>query len=256
MSVLIDAYGEYIALNNNSKWMWTPVTENRALSFMYYSTDTPDASQEVNVVFRNHNGDRGLQVQIYYTGSMGLTILATLFTNGYTITGYFYAANLQTVITESAWHSIVVNLSSSGNCSCYVDKQSQTVVYQNWASIGQITDPYMNWINHNVRVDGNYRLAHWAWFDKNLSINEIAGLHEDPMTAVKSSLASNCMAYFPMDEGTGTTIYDKTTAFTATDGILTDGPTWDMNPPLAKQGGLYIPQRPIIRPAPIKHLGI
>jgi hypothetical protein len=225
MAVRIDAATECVALVDNAKWTFTPVTNDRAFSCFYRPTTLPPANGNYHILGYFYSAANKLQ--IVFTNNGGTLVLVAMVNNAAWATiGAFYSVWTPTI---NNWYHVVMNLGANDACSIYAGGVSQTVYYTSWDDTTEINPSTIQICGSGGADSGFGDLAHVAWWDKKLSLAEIVNIRNYPWQAMTNV---NCMAYFPLDEGSGTLANDRIAhgSYTPTNGTLTNSPTWVNDP--------------------------
>lgn len=233
MAVLIDANTEHIAIADDNKWHWTPVTQERALSLWWKSSSIPNSDAEVQWFLKiDDTSGPGVLAGIY--NNLGTNVLSVfIFDSEWDVVGYFYHAWSPSTNT---WYHIVLNIGADAACDVLVDGSSLgACTYVSWDDDTAL-DPDQRFISEGVSVDDDFTAAHCAWWGDKLTADEINNIRWNPWWACGHP---DLLCYFPLDELTGTNARDfsESSGQTATDGTLTNGPTWADDPPVMMQTG-------------------
>lgn len=220
MPVLIDSNTECISIADNSKWDFTPVTQNRALSIRWRSSSIPSNDGEYQVLFQLANFGSGNSLQIVLYNSSGTNyLMVQVLNSAASPIGYFYAPFSPSLNT---WYHLVFNISSSGNNEIWINKSQQSETESGWDDNTQITPAYIL-ISNGSAITGNMTIAYLSWFGDNLTSVEISNLYDNP-TCMDSD--SNILCSIPFNEGVDVTANDVQTVATQTNGTLVSSTTW------------------------------
>lgn len=224
MGLLIDAGTEYVSIAYNAKWTFTPVSYTRTIALWWKTTSLPNAANEYQVFFSaSQDGGNKYQCGIIHNGSANL-LFGWIRNASWSAIGYFTCA-LPTVVSGT-WYHIVFVFGSGATCKIYWNGAAQTVTPLSWDDAETI-DPTSITLGDGAGVYDTMTLAHFAVFSDELTSAEVAAHRTNPWAAPADP---NCICFMPLDEGQGVTARDRSA--TATDGTLTNSPTWVANPPL------------------------
>ena len=126
-----DSNSEYISLSDTDTWTWTPVSQDRTLSFWYYPTALPTVNGNPFQFLVTSVAPGNRYEVVYLRRSAAPTsALAFLITdNSWSYIGYFYFEGTPTL---STWYHITFVASSSGNNKFYVNGTELSVIEGSW----------------------------------------------------------------------------------------------------------------------------
>lgn len=230
MAVYFNASADYISIADNAKWTLTPVTDDKALSLKYKSSSIPNVDTEYQCLLLLSNGSGNKLQIILYNNSGVNTLMIMTRDSGWVVTGYFYAVWSPSVNTE---YDIVINLGADSACNIYIDGVSQSLTYGTWSDNTEINPTILRFGTDGATINDNTTLSHVAWWDDKLTQDEVDILRWNPRWCLGHP---DLLAYFPCDEGSGTTCRDHSASSgqTVTDGTFNGTPTWVDDPPIMK----------------------
>lgn len=230
MAVYFDSSADYISIADNAKWTLTPVTDDKALSFKYKTSSLPDADGEYQVFINiDEGGGNKLQFALVYTGGQ-LALVCSMQDSGWNTIGYFYSIWTPSVNTE---YDIVFNTGANNACDIYINGISQSLTYGGWVNDVEINPTSLRFGGDGVTIFDNITISHFTWWNDKLTQDEVNMLRWNPWWCMGHP---DLLAYFPMDEGSGTICRDhsESSGQTATDGTFNGTPTWADDPPIMK----------------------
>lgn len=226
MSVLFNGATQIISIADNAKFTFAPVTDTRTFSVYWKSTSLPNANGEYQVLFLMNNAS-GNKIQFAVANNAGTNlIIATVHDVAFATLGAFYS--LLPSVTSDTWYHIVFGLSTNNNCFIYWEGVSQTVYYSSWDDTTSI-NPTSITINNGFAIYDNMTISHVTWLTGLLTVQQILDIKSNPYLLDDNS---TCLLHLPLLDGTGTTAYDYQTQNTATNGTLTNSPTWSDSEPI------------------------
>ena len=224
--LLFDAAADYIEIASGSKWNFTPGNE-RAWSFrLRTGSSLPDSDTEYQSYHLIWDTDIALLQVVAYNNS-GVLLFGVMYRTG---SGGFPTASGHALCVApfaiNTNYHVVVNLPAAiENTAIYVDGELQTITtslaYQVSTSI--VTDA--NRISDGIGLTGSFQISHLSVHNAVLDSDERTALASDPYACLKFD---NLLAYFPVNETSGVTIYDRTAS--PANGTLNGTPTWQTNP--------------------------
>ena len=174
-----------ISFSDNAAWTWTPVTQDRTLSFWYYPTSIPtDAAHPFQ--FLISSTAPGNHFQFVHTYNNALT--GVISDNAWSPLGAFSA---NWTATLNTWYHIVFVASSGGNNKIYINGAPQTVTDGNWTQNTSINPTVICTRDCNGSTSGSGRLDEMRWYSRALSAGEVGDLYRMVQATMRSVSGSS-----------------------------------------------------------------
>ena len=171
-----DTATDYMTFEDNAKWDWTPVTQNRSLSLWFYPTVQP-TNDGNPFQFLMTATTTGNHYSFVYLQSGGTLMLFTLIQNSTWATlGYVYSVN---TLVLNTWNHIVFIPVGATNSQIWVNGVSQSLTYSSWDDSVAISPSVMTIKSNTGASTGTGLVDDMRWFERGISSDEVNQLRNN-----------------------------------------------------------------------------
>lgn len=197
-----DGISNYMTVTHNSSLM--PYTSDFAFSFFVLTDYTGTTQQLIIKRDWSPNDNAGFQIGIDITTGK----LNFFFCDG---TAPRLSTTFAGSITDGVWHHVVVNVDRDGVVSLYIDTVLDIVTLNISSQQGSVENTDNLYLGADyprgagaIKFEG--RISEFRYYKRLLSVAEINQLYR---LGVTKNLSDGLVLYVPMDEGSGSTGFDR-----------------------------------------------